>query len=156
MKDCHETQGLPFRFFGFQIPDSGFRIPESDSGVRTPDSGFRIPDSEFRSPDSGFRIPDSGCVIETGYWRRIPAGYCIDRWIHTGHGHIMDTGDGSRKKLGKMFKIWRSQILNIFPSLFLDSSPYPLCIHVHYGSICRSSIEQVSFSSILSRLRIHL
>ena len=55
------------------------------------------------------RLVTNGCVIETGYWRRIPAGYWIDRWIHNGHGYIMDTGDGSRKMLRKMFKIWRSQ-----------------------------------------------
>lgn len=46
----------------------------------------------------GTEVPD-GCVIETGYWRRIPAGYWIDRWIHNGHGYIMDTGMNQGKGL---------------------------------------------------------
>ena len=45
-----------------------------------------------------------GCVIETGYWRRIPARYWIDRWIHNGHVYIMDTGMNQGTSLEKCSK----------------------------------------------------
>ena len=50
----------------------------------------------------------------------------------------------------------RSQHLLIFPTFFLDPSPYPLCIHIHNESVFPSIIHHVSLSIILSRLRIHL
>ena len=59
------------------------------------------------------------------------------------------------KKVGQIFKIWRSQILKTFQTFFLDLSPYPLCIRIPYESIYRSIIHHVSLSIILSRLRIH-
>ena len=52
----------------------------------------------------------------------------------------MDTGDGSRKKLGKMFKIWLRQILNIFPSFFLDPSP----VSIMYPCPMNPPIDPVS------------
>ena len=54
------------------------------------------------------------------------------KWIMDGSRWIMD---GSRKKVRKIFKIWLRQILNIFPSFFLDSSPvsimYPCPVWIH-------------------------
>ena len=64
-------------------------------------------------------------------------------------------GDESRKKVGKISKFWLRPNLPIFPTFFLDPSPYPLCIRIHYESVYPSIIHHVSLSIILSRLRIH-
>ena len=61
-----------------------------------------------------------------------------------------------RTMSAQILQLWRSQRLKICLTFFLDLSLYTLCIRVQYESIYRSSIQQVSLSSILSRLRIHL
>ena len=79
-------------------------------------------------------------------------------WID---GFIMDTDTQwirrwIEKTVGKICKFWLRPNLQIFPTDFLDPSPYPLCIRIHYESVYPSIIHHVSLSIILSRLRIHL